>query len=559
MITLRYVINLFSSATTENTLRFTTLPIMAAVSVSNDDWEAISRVDTGPTADTFFRDAHCQMSAAAHTPVAIFPVSNGDVLSVAVRRKVDPSELKRQTRAIYHTHGGGLHCNTCNDFFKNFAHLEFAGGMMFASTSGPYAVLGQKGRGSFDMFEILTGEIGVPEAGGFVHFSTTPTEVSQFKNSFRTVDYDWYLKQNLTTLMRLLSRHAEDGILESLELLIATLGDVTYGDKLVHAMRWFLAAMQDYLAIPADAPDYAKHVVAARALLTARLAPGVGHERIICTNLGQAKDNGLDALACARDVPALTKLLDARFSPTTYCRPTAAATTGQLTEAMKLFADLGFTTELMTINAIVKYGGVLVPTSSSGGGKDATAIWGASLAKHKSKASGFAARSGGASTAFPVTFKELMARIAEFPGLEVQTTGQTPVCLTEIPESAQVALKYSHLWGFQNGKQLSIYGIHNTWCSVNAISEMGRNVFIGLAGARPAPKMGNTCFPSFLATAYERRCRSAFEELNKTDMVVTGSGPFALGTGTSRVGESGKSYSPIRFRFQGREFAIGKF
>ncbi len=511
----------------------------------------------GLTANDLFGTACAEMKEASHTPVAVFDVSNGDRLAVAVRNS-GSTHFKSNVQKINYSIGGGLHCKTCADFMKKEGPLQFSEGMMYSCcTPGPYAALCQE-VGSFQKFEILTGVIGVAEAGGFDHFSATPTEVSTLKE-FSLSDYNWFLKQHLGTMIRLLSINAEEGIIESLELLIIALDRVTYGDKLIHAMRWFLTAMHDYLAIPDDAPHYAKHVVAARALLNARLAPGTGNERIICTVLHQAKDNGLDALACARDEGALIKMLNARFSPTTYCRPTADATDGQLQEAMKLFANLGFKTPtLMPIDAIPNYSGVLVPTVSSGVGKDATAIWGASLAKKKG-ASGFAARSGGFSTTYPKTFKELMRRISEFPGLEVNTTNQVPVCLTEYEESAREAFKYDHLWSFHNSRMISMFGIYSTWCTVNALLEMGRNLFIGLTGARPDPKMGNTCFPSFLTTAYERRCRVAFEELNKTTMVVTGPGPFALGTGTSRVDESGNSHSPMRFRFNGNEFEISKF
>jgi hypothetical protein len=520
-----------------------------------------------PIADALFECVLSELKNAEFTPFSL-TVSNGDVLEIALCRETLPT-FSNLVNEIHETHGGGLHCNTCKHFMKKNGQLQFEEGMMFDFASGPYVDLGSKTT-KIKSVKIFTEKvIGTPFSDGFDHFHATLNKVSEFKNSFDAKDYEWYLRHNVPTLLRTLSEHNEDGIIESLELLIETLDSVTYGDKLIHAMRWFLCTMEEYRAIPRDAPDHVKHLMVSRALLNARLTPGVGHERIICTNLGQAKNNGLDALACANDVNGLNKLLTSRFSPLTYCRPTADPTEGQYKEAMKLFKDLGFTTpKVMPLANIEKYGGVLVANSANGAnganGADATTIWNASLSKKQEKASGFAARSGEKNGNFPKTFDELITRAEKFPGLQVMTTGETPVFLTEIAESSKIAFKYPHLWAFESRQTVKKYGIVDPWCSVNAVTKMGRNVFIGLCGAHPTlvadvGTMSNTCFPSFLETAYERRCRTAFEELNKTKLTVIGSEPLAIGIGTSRKDEGRKAVSSMRFRFQGTEFTIDMF
>ncbi|GMI09453.1 hypothetical protein TrLO_g6850 [Triparma laevis f. longispina] len=62
--------------------------------------------------------------------------------------------------------------------------------------------------------------------------------------------------------------------------------------------------------------------------------------------------------------------------------------------------------------------------------------------------------------------------------------------------------------------------------------------------------MGNTCFPSFLNTAYERKCGKAFEGFNKEMMTVpTDVYEFAIGIGSSRKDEKGLLTYDLEFRF----------
>lgn len=485
-----------------------------------------------------------------YTPWVI-TTRKGDRVALMIRRKTN--NLKLVAKHIYEKYGGGLKCQCCHMFIKKFAGVGFRERSLFANTTAPYRALAGN-LGDFERFEVVTGTLGHPTLGPFNHLAVTPATTSTL-SYFTAADYDWFLHQNMGTMLRLLSENKGDGIVESLKALLAVLPEVNYGNKLAHSTRWFLVAMEDYMAIPDDADPNEKFLVAARALLTAHLSPGLAPERIICTPLKQVKDNGLDALATADSIPGLTALLEARFSPLTYRRPTAEATQGQLEEAMKLFKGLDFRVMLMLLANIVKYGGKLVASSAKT--PEATEVWDKIRSKRgKRTAGGFAARAS--VTTIPSTMTALVDACP--PGLEVWTGGVSPVCLTEVPESARVALKHPHLWAFQLGRTMSMYGLaSSSWGKVNSMIFMGDNVFFGIEGARPAAKMGNTCFPSFLTDAYSQRCRSAFEELNKTDMEVPSGSRFALGVGDSRKDATGTCMRGLTFRLNDIEFKITKF
>ena len=286
-------------------------------------------------------------------------------------------------------------------------------------------------KGPFKKFKVVDGPMRVQHDGTFPHFEVTPAP--SVLTHFGAEDYEWFLHQYVGTLMRSLQTHGRQGILESLTLLIETLAQVKYGDKLLDAVRWYASTMEAWMAVPVnDAPRFARELVVAQALVKARLEKGHGHERIVCTVLHQMLQNGMDALAKANSVEGLRRLLESRFSPETYKRRTAPASAGQLTVAMSHFRGSGFTMpKLMSLDELLaSYGGVAVATDQS---TDVCDVWAASAAQLKKKtASNFASRVAASRFIAPKTFEELVIRImaGEMSGLEVEMDGQTPLCLT---------------------------------------------------------------------------------------------------------------------------------
>lgn len=519
----------------------------------------------GLTAEASFHIALDALDKQCHTPFTV-TASNGDVIRLVVETKTDPGVIKKMIQELQYGNspGCGLRCRTCAEWMRKHSGLHFEEGSSFSCVPcGPYRDLADASQGPFKGFKVVTGPMREHHDGSYAHFELVPTVLSELSH-FTAQDYEWFLHQYVGTLTRSLKTHGRRGILESLTLLIDTLGTVKYGDKIIHAVRWYASAMEAWMAVPYDAPHFARELVVAQALVEARLEKGHGHERIICTSLHQMLQNGLDALATANSVEGLRRLLESRFSPATYMRRTAPASAGQLTMAMDHFRGFGFTMpELMSRGELVaSYGGVAVATDQPTA--SACDIWAASAARLKKKtASNFASRAAASHFIAPKTFKELVTRImaGEMSGLEVQMDGQTPLCLTVYEQSARELFKYPYLWSFQNYSKPEIYGLANTgFCKVNAIAFPGRSVFIGIVDARPADKMRNTCFPSYLASAHARKCGPAFEELNKQEMrIPSDCQEFALGIGESRVGESGRACGTMTFRWKSHVFVISHF
>ncbi len=72
--------------------------------------------------------------------------------------------------------------------------------------------------------------------------------------------------------------------------------------------------------------------------------------------------------------------------------------------------------------------------------------------------------------------------------------------------------------------------------------------------------MHNTCFPESLVPAYNRICRRAFEQFNRTEMIIpNGHSEWALGIGSSAIDEIGTlSNIGNSFRINGQDFVIKK-
>jgi hypothetical protein len=425
------------------------------------------------------------------------------------------------------------------------------------STSGKYVV--------------IDGPIGTKESGGFEHLYVELPYCELKK--FTVDDYNWFINQHFPTIQRLMKENSNDGIIESLELLLSLLPKITYGDNIQRSTEWFLKYMMEYRSVDSD---FERDMVIMKALLNQYMLPGHGSERIVATNLKQTKDTVLEAMSCAHNESALVKLLTNLFNPTTYMRPTAAPSEGNIKEAMKIFENANFSTTVMTVdNLISKYGGKAVPEGKHDStNNDAMSAWGSmrdSIQDSRVKgkrggASGFAKRAGTNEFTAPTTVVELFERLNEFPGLEIMTYSMSPTTLTEYPDTSSDLLKHPFLWSFHNGKSVeSCYSISSGYHKVNAMTSpgsMGRSVFFGLHGVSfTGSTKYNTCFPTFLKEAVQRKCRSAFEKLNTTTTAAIPSGcsQLAYGVGTSRTDSLNGLYSILMFRYKSSIFTISKW
>lgn len=535
-----------------------------------------SGIIEGPTYDIL--SDHIKSLELSTIPVL---TSNGDTLYVARQCEMKKSfEFKQILTEIRHKcFDSSIRCNTClSGFIGTYASTIFANNKTifnnFPSLTTPELALIKRLESCIDFskskYVVINGPIGTEFAGGFEHlYIPLPSCVLKSKKlTNKTDDYNWFIHQHFSTLERLMKENSGDGIIESLELLLSLLPKITYGDKIQKSTEWFLKYMKKYLD---SSTQSERQFVILEALLNQYLVPGYGSERIIGMNLKQTKDTVLEAMSCAHNETALVKMLTKLFNPTTYMRPTATPTEGNIKETMKIFEDANFSTTVMTIeNLITKYGGKPVPKKSQVmSNNEAMGVWGSMLNNiHDSKvkgkrggASGFAKRSNTTKFIAPTTVVELIDRIDEFPDLEISTTFVSPVTLTEYPNTASHLFKYPHLWCFHNGKNTSqCYGVTG-YCRVSAICTMGRNVFVGLDNTKYIKTdRYNTCFPTFLNESIQRKCRSAFEKLNTTTSVrvPVNSGQLAYGVGASRKDSHNNIYT-LRFKYGSNIFEIKKW
>lgn len=505
--------------------------------------------------------------------------SEGATLYLAFKRdNKSPRDYNNVLNYIrYHSEDSSIRCNLClKGFLRDYAPMVFNDKKTLLgslprdipnllqihsidecfSTSGKYVV--------------IDGPIGTKESGGFEHFYVELPRCDLKK--FTVDDYNWFINQHFPTIKRLMNENDNDGIIDSLELLLSLLPKITYGDKIQKSTEWFLKYMTEYRSVSSD---FDRDMVAMKALLNQYLLPGHGFERIVATNLKQTKDTVLEAMSCAHNESALIKLLTNLFNPSTYMRPTAPPSDGNIQEAMKIFENANFSTTVMTVeNLISKYGGKAVPLEKPAStGNDALSAWGSmrdSLQDSRVKgkrggAGGFAKRSGAKAFTAPTTIAELFNRLDEFPGLEINTLSMSPVTLTEYPDTASDLIKHAFLWCFHNGKTIATcYGITSGYHKINSMTlpgSMGRNVFFGLGVNFTGSTKYNTCFPTFLKEAVQRKCRSAFEKLNTTTSasIPSGSGQLAYGVGTSRTNSLNGIHGTLKFRCGTREFTISKW
>lgn len=505
-------------------------------------------------------------------------LKNGDTIYCAYKRQLsNPKRLDEILRYIrYFQPDTSMKCKTCIDFIRKYAAYVFVGDKtLFGSLPNSNKIFNLLHEidslyTSSKEIVIVDGPIGTRECGGFNHiYIDLPKCVSE---KFTTDDYQWFIHQHYPTLNRLMKENNNDGIIPSLELLLTLLPKITYGDKIQESTEWFLKYMKNYMS-----PDYDCNIVVLDALVNQYMVKGYAEERIVTTNLKQTKDTVLRAMSCAHSESALVSLLTNLFNPTTYMRKTAPPTQGQLEVAMNIFKDAGFYTTVMTLtNLLNKYNGREPSSVIISSKDDAFSTWGsmqtsmknASIKGRRGGAGGFAHRAGTTAFDAPTTITKLYSRINEMPGLTIHVTSSShPVMLTQFPDTARDLLKHDYLWGFKNGKTPhSEYGIMSGYHPVSAMTApgtMGRNVAFIIKGAsiRDKHNVGNTCFPSFLKEAVQRKAGSAFESLNKTTTarLPDSDEPLALGVGSSRSDSHNHLYTSLSFKYKDHTFTISKW
>jgi len=502
----------------------------------------------------------------------VITTADGDNISMVW---VPPSPTNDYIEEIHKT----LKCNTCHSWLCSFGRMRFKDGKtpfsFLEDSDSLYYRMAHTDFSKKYQWKLLDSKtIGTPTCGtdpltgkSWRHYYVTLDDesVGQYLK-FSKSDYNWYFNQKLPIIRRLVEENANDGILDSLTILLKTLPDIPYGNNIEASTKWFYEVMKKYLdKFHKKSVGYRKETIFfMKSLVSSPLFKGVDSERIIFTHLKQVKDNVLDALASANDIPSLKALLKSRFDPHNYMRPTATPSSGQLDKAMKDFE--GFSTSVMTLDEVVtKYGGVLVKRPETKD-MDASEVFKSMIPSKttpkRRQAGSFAKRAGvtSSSVTFPTRFSDLIRRIDEFPGLQVKTSTCSPILLSTYPEECRHLFKNPHMWCFFNGKKISMFKVYEEFSPVSVLYRFDSHAFVGLSNARLSPgKVGyNTCFPAFLHPSYQRTHRVAFETLNTKLPIKVPDKPLMIGLGTSVSNSEAKLLQTLTFKFDGRMFEISR-
>jgi hypothetical protein len=496
-------------------------------------------------------------------------------------RKQTPSGFGEAIASVH----SELKCATCKKFMVEYGLLSDSDGNtpFSGADSTIYKVLADASAPApyYDISEhaffpvVITSSNSVFGNDGsvpFTHFHLKFQDVSNLETFGKKLTLD-EINQAMTKYLPLLHNmqmtHGKPGIHASLDLCLQVLDKVTYGDRFKENTKWFRThVVENYNTLPVQT----KWNVLMKMLFDTPLSRGI--KEMICTAYHQVTGNILDGLTSARDAHALERMLTARLDPSNYCRPTAIPTTNELDVAIACLKDTGFAIELMTEKDLLgRYGGIKCFTPENEERRSAVDMMQSTLntlTLEKRSASNFAARSTNEGVLHVNTIMDVI-KIAETTPVEVY--GGRPICLTVYPDTAKDVVIHPHLWMFHNGSTHSDFSMDESPTSHRADNIVncnmatscriyGRNVFFICKGA--SPKKSNIWpgyFPEFLSPAYQRKCRVAFEHLNRTSKLVYPKGsvpPYAFGIGTSAMNDSGTLCSALTFVIKGKSYIVSR-
>lgn len=496
-------------------------------------------------------------------------LSSGKTIHFFLHRSLTPAskELIRSKCG----RGTPYYCNVCRDRMLIYLTLFGESGCVFDASAFGLPAAALKYTPGYTGVSFPTKQLyhplfeGSNNNGRFPHVTLAVTDW----NNPADVPSWWHslVHKYYPMVLRLFLENGVEGIQESLEILHSLLSSkdgagrhrIPYGDKLEQSVSWLKEHLRDDFTRQSP---IALAVQVVTAILRGNGVPNADMSSDpIMTWYHQVKDNGLDVLTCAQDEKAVIAILKERFSPTNYCRPTAAPSDGQIEIAMKKLG--AFEVTVMTAAQAADFGAIAFsgkdPTSSSNSSMAAFAA----MKSKKSGAAGFASRTTRKVFSPPTRFSELLAMASDVR-LEMYAEGSPSTAYTTTLGDKAL---YPHLWCYENGKSPSHYGL-NSWTPISSVLPMkweegkGRHcnfLFISPQARLPS-KVANCCFPEFLAPAYQRICRTAFEKLNKLmTPTVPPTGPYAAGVGTSITGADGTFYKPLRFRVNGVECTIARW
>ena len=544
--------------------------------------------------DTFYHQALRKIADKSKHPLPQLTMENGKKVTVALRHGGNAGEFCTLIRA---QHG----CRTCVSRAKLFGRLSIF------DTKGrmiPLFMIAPKALGNDKTFAdiaeanlclctspivglmVLTGS----HVGGFVeeegvepetkrayrHYhigipEDKRTEVDTKEAALLEKAFHRYCPSFLPNLFEtLLPRGGGGSWEEKVESIKKSLGIVkdllpraTYGYRVAPSVEWLLRVVEFFEnqgRLPFQRTKGQMWLTSAQMLLWTAIHPdGLDGHNAVSPVIQQAHNFILPLMDKALDATAMVSMLNTRLSPLNYQRPTAAPTMGQVQNAISALGD--FSNKILTHEeaALLPHAIVLPPgTAPPFSAMDAFQAMLSSphVTVRKKNPATFAERCAPMDTVV-----ELLRKLRENPGkkLEIQCGGLNNVYVASTTLDPK-KLCVPHLWCFMGSRPSG-----EEWAQVALVHPLFeyipqyKSVLFTLEKSTTAQSFPNCCFPEFLDVSLRRACRSAMEDLNhRIKLTVEPGIKASVGVGISAKTETGVLITPIRVRWEGREYQISK-
>jgi hypothetical protein len=488
-------------------------------------------------------------------------------------------------------------CNTCTARFKTMHRLSCKTGQIFfpdsllelIDTSDPeyncYAKYNEVCKTAcatpITGVTVLRGDMLFNQpmtTGGFNHWyipineddRTDPTIPSETIDLIEALILRYIVQEQM---LRVIEPALQQGS-ASLKLLESILQKVVYGNTFLPATRWLISVVED-LAANGKTSCMRMSTVDRYTLLVPHLINAPYNKDMFSGAVSFFCQTGAqltELLAYANDEQSMLRICEDRLDPTKYQRPTAEATVGQVSSAMKYLGD--FTNSIVSVDELLVEHPETVVVSGTGPATDTSSSmtgFGKQMEAAKSANKSFktfAERSGESSLTVAiraVTTVDQLLELARTNNVNIEVCNGSVMYLAKTTLTED-KLSTPFMWAFTQEQSLSPYGVSGTWAHVTHIvptwkrlvGTKYKNALFVVGGMKAKSTMTNCCFPEFLSSEYSRVCRTAFEGLNKTTPITVPTGPIALGVGVCNKDESNTLSSPLRVRVNSIEITLAK-
>lgn len=405
---------------------------------------------------------------------------------------------------------------------------------------------------------------------GHIITSSTEEQIILYKNAIKK-----YVIDEPSMFFNFVNRCIIQGM-NSFELMSKILDKVSYGNQFKPALNWIISVINDlerkqklwtYFSDLEKIEFGAHHIIRA----------GVKKDFTgsVALLFQTAYNNILDILEISTDEQALAKLCSERLNPITHCRPTKEPTIGQAKTAISLLGN--FQNSIMKVDDAMK----IIPetvfhnkhthiqnTSSSMFGfqkqieKQIEKQREITSTSNPKNITSFASRCGPSSEIQNIsTIREFVEYAKKNKNLTVEIKVPKSINIVYIAETTlpKEKINHRHFWEYlPKSANYTDYGIRNEWERVTAtvpmyeyIKGVENFVFvidgINKSKIRNSDKIPNCCFPSFLATEYQRVCGTSFEKLIHTTNVEVPDGDLMIGIGFSVINKTITTQNPSMF------------